>query len=440
MISASTDQLSDSQAAIRDLLQKCRLVEDLVHKQDMPKHELVESLVKKQNIAKLQKILNHLPTNEVGQLLESLTPNDQLFIWDQLRDERKQDVLLEVPISVIELLGKRDYKTENSRVKVFEMHEGRLKEASLDNPDALSPIWVDLVSPNFEDRTLVGSIFNIELPDPEKISDLESSARCYIEANGDIHLHSDFLLDGQIARNIAVAFILHQNILFTVRQEELPLFRLQRLRALSQPGFVTDARDLLLTLYAADIEHSADALENIYRGLEDVGAHVLSKQMTDEEAARVLNAIAHQEDLNGRIRRNVMDSRRAVSFLMRSRLIEKQQTEDAQQILRDIESLDGHTAFLFEKINFLMDATVGFININQNKVIKRLTVISVIFMPLNLLAGIGGMSEYSMMTEGVPWPMSYALFGIGVALAGWLTYYLLKLLERREKLQQATQI
>jgi magnesium transporter len=72
--------------------------------------------------------------------------------------------------------------------------------------------------------------------------------------------------------------------------------------------------------------------------------------------------------------------------------------------LRDIESLDGHTAFLFDKINFLMDAAVGFININQKKVIKRLTVVSVVFMPLNILAGIGGMSEFTMMTEGVPWP------------------------------------
>jgi magnesium transporter len=100
--------------------------------------------------------------------------------------------------------------------------------------------------------------------------------------------------------------------------------------------------------------------------------------------------------------------------------------------LRDIESLDGHTAFLFDKINFLMDAAVGFININQNKVIKRLTVVSVVFMPLNILAGIGGMSEFTMMTEGVPWPIAYGLFTVGLAGVGWLTYVLLQVLEKRE--------
>jgi magnesium transporter len=79
-----------------------------------------------------------------------------------------------------------------------------------------------------------------------------------------------------------------------------------------------------------------------------------------------------------------------------------------------------------------MDASVGFININQNKVIKRLTVVSVVFMPLNILAGIGGMSELSMMTKGIPWPLSYSVFTIGLAIVGWLTFAILRLLENRE--------
>lgn len=100
--------------------------------------------------------------------------------------------------------------------------------------------------------------------------------------------------------------------------------------------------------------------------------------------------------------------------------------------MRDIESLDGHTAFLFDKINFLMDAAVGFININQNKVVKRLTVVSVVFMPLNVLAGIGGMSEFSMMTQGIAWPISYSIFTVGLVVVGWLTFAMLRFLENRE--------
>ena len=106
--------------------------------------------------------------------------------------------------------------------------------------------------------------------------------------------------------------------------------------------------------------------------------------------------------------------------------------------MRDIESLDGHTAFLFEKINFLMDATVGFININQNRVIYKLTVLSVIFMPLNIIAGIGGMSEFSMMTNGIPWPLSYALFTIGMFVIAWLTYIILRYYEKPRKIRRTS--
>ncbi len=428
----------DSLQTVLDLLAKHKLVEEFVDKQDMPRHDLVQLLVRKQNLARLQQIINHLHPNEVGLILEKLAPEDQLFIWDQLNDDRKEPILLEAPISVLQVLGTRDYKTEKARVKAFDLFDGRLREILITSREDLinaKPIWIDLVNPTFEDRIWVGDIFDIEFPDPHKLNDLESSARFYVEENGEIHLHSDFLLDKEIiSRNVAVAFILYKNILFSIRKEELPVFRLQRLRALTQPNYVSDARDVLLDLYAADAEYSADALEEVYRSLEIVGNHVLNNQMTDEEAAKILTDIASEEDLNGRIRRNVLDTRRAVSFLMRSKILARNQQDDAQQILRDIESLDGHTAFLFDKINFLMDATVGFININQNKVVKRLTVISVVFMPLNVLAGIGGMSEFSMMTHGIPWQISYGGFTLGLFLVAWLTYLILQFLENKKVL------
>ncbi len=426
----------NSHQAVLDLLQKHKLIADLVHKQDMPHHGLVEVLVRRENTAQLQQILNQLPPSEIAQILEELATEDQLLIWDHLDDDHKQPILLEAPISVLQILGKQDYKTEKSRVKAFNLHEGRLHEIVIDTPQDLldaKPIWIDLVAPTFEDRIWVGDIFGIEIPDPDKLNDLESSARFYVEENGEIHLHSDFLLDKEdVSRNVAVAFMLYQDILFSIRKEELPIFRLQRLRALSQPNYVSDSRDMLLDLYAANAEYSADALEDVYLALESVGNQVLSKQISDEDAAKILINIANEEDLNGRIRRNVMDTRRAVSFLMRSKFLAKDQLEYSQQILRDIESLDGHTAFLFDKINFLMDASVGFININQNTVVKRLTVVSVVFMPLNVLAGIGGMSEFSMMTQGIAWPISYSIFTAGLVVVGWLTYAILRFLENRE--------
>jgi magnesium transporter len=424
------------------LLEKNRLALDVLHNQNMRHHDLVETLVRKQNLAKLDKMLEEMDAIGIARLLEAVPSEDQLFVWARLRDTQKELALREIPLSVLQVLGKSDYRSERFSIKAFDLVEGRLREITINTRDDLAearPIWVDLVAPTFEERIWIGDVFGIDLPDPDKLNDLESSARFYMEESGEVNLRSDFLLDKDgVSYNVAVAFILHNDILFSVRNEELPVFRLQRRRALSQPFYVSGAKDVLLDLYAADVEYSADALEDVYLHLERVGNHVLSKQLTDEEAATMLSSIAHEEDMNGRIRRNVLDTRRAVSFLIRSRLLSKEQLDDAHQIFLDIESLDGHTSFLFDKINFLMDATVGFININQNRTIKQLTVLSVVIMPLNVVAGIFGMSEYTEMTKTIPMAISYTVFAAGMVTVAWMTYRVLKIYEKRRLSQRPT--
>ncbi|MDP3007851.1 MAG: CorA family divalent cation transporter [Methylococcales bacterium] len=403
----------------------------------LAKHKIVESLVRKQNLVDIQRLFEQLDTEAVASILEASSADDRFILWSLIRAERRESIRL-----VMSAQPNTDAQTDikqrnrNMRIRVFDLHEGRLRQIPIDSKDDLArvkPIWIDLVMPEDEHLAWAEDIFGVELPNPRDLTDLESSARFYVEDNGEIHLHSDFLLDRKDeSGNVAVAFVLNEDMLFSVRAKELPVFRLQRLRARAQSGYVTDAKDVLLDLYAAEVEYSANALEDVYTELEEVGRQVFKSQMTDEEAAKILAAIAAEEDLNGRIRRNVLDTRRALSFLMRGKFLSKIQGEDVREILRDIESLDGHTAFLFNKINFQMDATVGFININQNKDLKRLTIISVIFMPLNLLAGVGGMSEYSMMTQGLPWEVSYASFTIGLIIVGWVTFKGLKFFENHQ--------
>jgi magnesium transporter len=95
--------------------------------------------------------------------------------------------------------------------------------------------------------------------------------------------------------------------------------------------------------------------------------------------------------------------------MMRSKMLNADQFEDARQLLRDIDSLDSHTAFLFDKINFLMDATVGFININQNKIIKIFSVASVALLPPTLIASIYGMNFQFMPELRETWGYPFAL-------------------------------
>lgn len=403
----------------------------------LARHRLVEELVKKQNLVELQRLLEQLDTDSVVQMLEIFSSEDRQIVWDLIPESRKEDVLIAMPYDTrVELAADFRPKNRNMVIRVFDLHEGLLRQIPIETKADLQhakPIWIDLVMPEDEHLNWAQDLFDVDLPNPDDLTDLETSARFYVEDNGEVHLHSDFLLDRKDeSRNVAVAFVLKKDTLFSVRSEELPAFRLQRLRARAESDYISDAKDLLLDLYAADVEYSANALEDIYTELESVGRQVFKSYMTDEEAAKILAAIAEEEDLNGRIRRNVLDTRRALSFLMRGKFLSESQHEDVREILRDIESLDGHTSFLVNKINFQMDATVGFINVNQNKDLKRLTVISLVFMPLNVIAGIGGMSEFSMMTAGIPWQFAYSGLFAGLAFVSWLTFMGVQFFERRK--------
>ena len=306
-------------------------------------------------------------------------------------------------------------------LNIFTLANGRLFQEEIESLEELSrfqPIWVDLESPTIEEKRWIKQYYGLSIPDDAMSEDIEESARFYEEDNGELHIRSDFLIaDDDAPRQVRVAFILNQHnaelksrgVLFSIHDEDVPVFRLLRMRARRAPGLIEDAKEVLLKLFDADAEYSADTLEGIYDELEKAGTLVLSGDVTDAMAGEVLGAIARQEDMNGRIRRNMMDTRRAVSFMMRSKMLNAEQFEDARQLLRDIDSLDSHTAFLFDKISFLMDATVGFININQNKIIKIFSVASVALLPPTLIASIYGMNFQHMPELAQSWGYPYAL-------------------------------
>ncbi len=315
-------------------------------------------------------------------------------------------------------------------LNLFALDNGRLKGGLVQGPleqfeiGPNVPIWVDLEAPTDAEKAWITSHFGLTIPDDVADEDIEESARFYEEDNGELHIRSDFLIDDDdVPRNVRVAFILYNQVLFSVHNEDLPVFRLLRLRARRIPALIGDDKDVLLRLYDADVEYSADALEGIYDNLKAVSENVLTNGVSDEVAGKVLADIANEEDLNGRIRRNVMDTRRAVSFLLRSHMLNPEQVEASRQLLRDIDSLDSHTAYLFDKINFLMDATVGFININQNKIIKIFSVASVALLPPTLIASIYGMNFPNIPETKQAWGYPFALLLMAASVAAPMIYF-----------------
>ena len=309
-------------------------------------------------------------------------------------------------------------------LNIFTLDNGHLALMQPGEIATRKPIWVDITDPDEAERAWVEDNFTITLPQPEHLRDIEASARFY-EENEELHMRSDFLLGKESdSRSVIVAFVLSNNVLFSVHDEDLPVFHRFRQRSNGQPDLITDCRDVLIDLYGFDVEFSADALEETYADLGSISGAVLGNALSDKQAGIVLANIAQAEHLNGRIRRNLMDTRRAVAFLMRSKLLTTNQMEEARQIMQSIDSLDGHTAFLFDKINFLMNATVGFININQNKIVRLFSVASVALLPPTLIASIYGMN-FKFMPE--PWwvngyPFALSLMLVSIALPFWVFY------------------
>ena len=313
-------------------------------------------------------------------------------------------------------------------INLFVLQNGRLSQEQVEDRNELlkhvNPIWIDVIDPEEEELFWIKEAFGVLLPELDDLGDLEASARFFEADDGHMHIRTDFLLDEEeTSRNVRVAFVMTKQVLFSIHDEDLPVFRLVRLRARLRPGSVSNAKDVLLDLYSTDAEYSADALEEVYENLEQAGKRVLSDDISDKDAAEVLETIAKEEDTNGRIRRNVMDTRRALSFLMRSKLLSDEQQEEARQILRDIDSLENHTAFLFDKINFLMDATVGFINLNQSKIIKIFSVVSVALMPPTLLASIWGMNFQHMPELTETWGYPVAILSMVISAIIPLSYF-----------------
>ena len=315
----------------------------------------------------------------------------------------------------------RLFKIENGLIRETDLPAGHLAE-KLDQAH-----WIDAHEPDEVERELLQRLLHTDVPESDDVEEIEASARCFVDQAG-IHVHSLFLAQAQGRHNtVSVACILQYNRLITIRDGDLPDFRLMRLRARRGQIESRSPSELLVTLLEQKVENHADTLEDIHRQLEGVSSLVLEDDTAELEDA--ISKLARLEDSNGKMRLCLMDTQRDISFLLRHLRNHPEQSETLREIMRDVETLMSHTTFLFDKINFLMDSTQGFINIEQNQIIKIFSIAAVVFLPPTLVASLYGMN-FRFMPElgwlfGYPWAIGLMVIS-GIApywyfkRKGWL--------------------
>jgi magnesium transporter len=266
-------------------------------------------------------------------------------------------------------------------------------------------IWIDLNDVDQQIESQLEDFLKIYIQEEEEMIEIETSSR-YIETRDTLVVNTNFLL-GTYDKN-PVSFILKNNILITVRSEDLSSFTETVKKIFANPQNYPTGHHIFAALLETRIEYDADMIEEITMQITNMSNTI---QDADEDA---LLEIKNLQEKTMMFRENIIDKQRAVSMMLRSNLIPRELHGKLTILIKDINSLLEHIRFSFDRLDYLQDTFLGLLNIQQNRIIKIFTIISVIFMPPTLIASIYGMN-FDHMPElhwRLGYPFSYLLMAI----------------------------
>ncbi len=265
-------------------------------------------------------------------------------------------------------------------------------------------LWIDLNDVDEEVENELEDFLKIYIQEEEEMIEIEMSSR-YIETNDTLVVNSNFLLSN--FERDPVSFILKNNILVTVRSQELISLHETVKKISANPKNYPTGAHVLVALFETRVEFDADMIENMTQKITQL-SNSLSMQEADEE---LLSEIKNLQEKTMLMRENIIDKQRTVSSMLRSEFIPAELQPKLTIIIKDINSLVEHIKFNFDRLDYLQDTFLGYVNIEQNKIIKIFTIVSVIFMPPTLIASIYGMNFARMPELNSPWgyPVSILL-------------------------------
>jgi magnesium transporter len=295
-------------------------------------------------------------------------------------------------------------------------------------------LWIDLVSPGPAEREAVRMLMAIEPPTKEDMEEIEVSSRLYAE-DGAIFMTALVMSRTDTAEPECqpVSFVLKGERLLTVRYTEPQPFNTFATRAERQTGMWGKGDIILAGLLEAIIDRTADVLERVGSEIDGVSRDAFRASAGDSQRdfQNILIRLGRHNDLCSKAREHLVSFSRMLAFLTQA--LETKQNKEMKGHLktmtRDVQALSDHASYLSNKITFLLDAVLGVVSIEQNRIIKIFAVASMIFMPPTLIASLYGMN-FKHMPE-LAWvsgyPMSVGLMILSAILPfvyfrwrGWL--------------------
>jgi magnesium transporter len=290
-------------------------------------------------------------------------------------------------------------------------------------------MWIDLLEPSAEEERAVESQCGIDVPTREEMREIETSNRLY-EEDGGVYLTTTIVtkLDADLPQNSQVTFILKDGRLITNRYTDpLPFRRFISYAERHGPA-CSSGPAVLAGLVEAIINRVADVIERVSADLDAISADVFTRPPRRRRGrARdyqvVLERVGQCGELIAKTRESLVSLGRALAFVQQASSVNlaNDVRTRLRTLSRDVIAMSDHASFLGNNVSFILDATLGMVNIDQNNILKIFSVVTVFLLPPSVIGAI-----YGMNFDHIPWAHESWGFmaALGLMVASALLPYL----------------
>ncbi len=290
-------------------------------------------------------------------------------------------------------------------------------------------VWIDMLRPDKAEDFLVESFLGIEVPTREDMKDIEPSSRLYT-AKDAVFMTASLVCKADSGRPelTDVAFVLTRGLLITIRYEEPKAFDLFTAAMHRIPGGCATGTILATRLFETITDRTAEILETAVARIDALSLQVFGDRPAGQRRpphfleAKLMDVASHHR-LVAKTRDSLASLSRVLTFLYTVPSVQenREATELCRAISRDIQSLSEHASFISGNITFLLDASLGLINVEQNAIIKIFSIAAVVFLPPTLVASLYGMN-FDFMPE-LKWAFGYPMAIVAMVISAIVPYY-----------------
>jgi magnesium transporter len=290
-------------------------------------------------------------------------------------------------------------------------------------------VWIDMLRPDKAEDFLVESFLGIEVPTREDMKDIEPSSRLYT-ARDAVFMTASLVCKADTGRPelTDVAFVLTRGMLVTVRYEEPKAFGLFTAAMHRIPGGCATGTVLAARLFETITDRTAEILETAVAKVDALSLQVFGDRPAGQRRpphyleAKLMDVASHHR-LVAKTRDSLASLARVLTFLYTVPSVQENREvkELCRTISRDIQSLSEHASFISGNITFLLDASLGLINVEQNAIIKIFSIAAVVFLPPTLVASLYGMN-FDVMPE-LKWTFGYPMAVVAMVISAIVPYY-----------------